>query len=503
MEVLPGLATGFAIALEPGNLLIALVGAVLGTAVGVLPGLGPSATISLLLPVSVLLDRNAALILLAGIYYGAMYGGSITSILVRIPGEAASVVTCLDGHAMARNGRAGAALGLSAIGSFVAGILATCGIVLLGPWVAQEALAFGPVERAALLVFGLTLVAQVGEGSRPRAWTMVGAGLLLSTTGTDLVSGIERFTFDVPELRDGISIAVMAMGLFGVSEVLLLAASRDATAGRIIPHGERLRDLLPNRQEWRESGGAIVRGSGLGFVLGLLPGGGALIASFASYILEKRISRTPERFGHGAPAGVAGPESANNAAAQASFVPLLALGIPANAVIGIIMGALLMQGVVPGPRLALEHPELFWSVIASMFVGNLVLLALNLPLVGLFVALLRVPSAIMGPFILLFCAIGAYSLNNSMMDVWLMAGFGVVGFLLRRHGWDPAPLLLAFVLGSMLEQSLRQGLLVGYGSPMVFLQKPISAASLAAAALVLLLPLALRAWRGAPPKGTP
>jgi putative tricarboxylic transport membrane protein len=495
MDIIPGLLQGFSVALEPTNILVALLGAVLGTAVGVLPGLGPSATISLLLPISVLLDRNAALILLAGIYYGAMYGGSITSILVRIPGEAASVVTCLDGHAMARNGRAGAALGLSAIGSFIGGIVATFGIVLLGPWVATKALAFGPVERGALLVFGLTLVAQVGEGSRPRAWTMVGAGLLLSVTGIDLVSGIERFTFDVPELRDGISIAVVAMGLFGVSEVLLLASSRDPGAGRIISHGDRFRDLLPNRQEWRESGGAIARGSGLGFVLGLLPGGGALIASFASYILEKKISKTPERFGQGAPAGVAGPETANNAAAQASFVPLLALGIPANAVIGIIMGALLMQGVVPGPRLAQEHPDLFWSVIASMFVGNLALLALNLPLVGAFVALLRVPPKILGPFILLFCGIGAYSLNNSLVDVWLMAGFGVFGFLLRRYGWDPAPLLLAFVLGSMLEQSLRQGLLVGFGSPMVFLEKPISAVSLAAAALVLILPLATRLWR--------
>jgi len=489
MDVFGGLVTGFGIALQPNNLLIALIGAVLGTAVGVLPGLGPSATISLLLPISVLLDQNGALILLAGIYYGAMYGGSITSILVRIPGEAASVVTCIDGHAMARNGRAGAALGLSAIGSFIAGILATFGIVLLGPWVASQALAFGPVERAALLVFGLTLVAQVGEGSRARAWTMVGAGLLLSCVGTDLVSGVDRLTFGVPDLRDGFGIAVMAMGLFGVSEVLLLAASRDEGAGKILSHGKGLRDLLPNRQEWRESGGAIARGSVLGFVLGLLPGGGAMIASFASYILEKRISKTPERFGHGAPAGVAGPEAANNAAAQASFVPLLALGIPANAVIGVIMGALMMQGVVPGPRLALEHPELFWSVIASMFVGNLVLLGLNLPLVGVFVSLLRVPTAIMGPSILVFCAIGAYSLNNNLMDVWMMASFGILGFLLRRHGWDPAPLLLSFVLGGMLEQSLRQGLLIGYGSPAVFLQKPISAICVAAAVLVLVLPL--------------
>lgn len=492
MDLLSGLATGFSIALEPNNILIALIGAVLGTAVGVLPGLGPSATISLLLPISVHLDQNGALILLAGIYYGALYGGSITSILMRIPGEAASVVTCIDGHAMARNGRAGAALGLSAIGSFIAGLAATGGIVLIGPWVAQEALAFGPVERAALLIFGLTLVAQVGEGSRARAWTMVGTGLLLSCVGTDLVSGADRWTFGVPDLRDGFSIAVMAMGLFGVSEVLLLAASRDETAGRIIPHGKHMRDLLPNRAEWRESGGAIARGSGLGFLLGLMPGGGAIIASFASYILEKRLSRTPERFGHGAPAGVAGPEAANNAAAQASFVPLLCLGIPANAVIGVIMGALMMQGVVPGPRLATEHPELFWGVIASMFVGNLMLLALNLPLVGVFVALLRVPATIMGPSILIFCAIGAYSLNNNLTDVWMMACFGIVGFLLRRHGWNPAPLLLAFVLGSMLEQSLRQGLLIGYGDPAVFVQKPISAVCIAAAVFVLILSILRR-----------
>ena len=488
MDIFANLALGFSIALTLQNLGVALIGAALGTAVGVLPGLGPTATVSLLLPISIMLDQTSAIILLAGIYYGAMYGGSITSILVRIPGEAASVITCLDGYAMARNGRAGAALGISAFGSCIAGVLATLGIAFVGPQLATTALAFGPVEKASLVILGLTLVAGVGEGPRLQSWAMLALGLLLATVGLDIVTGDERYTFDIPWLLDGFNIAILAMGLFGISEILLVAERR---AGYAAPasYGRGIADLLPDRAEWRASAGPIARGSFLGFFLGLLPGGGALISSFSSYMLEKRLSKAPERFGQGAIEGVAGPESANNAAAQSSFIPLLCLGIPANAVIGVIMGALLMQGITPGPRLIYDHPELFWGVVASMFIGNVVLVILNVPLIGLFVALLRIPQSILNPFIILFCGVGAYSLNNSVTDVLAMTGFGIVGYVLRKARFDPAPLLLAFVLGALLEQNVRQGLLIGLGSPLIFIQSPISATLLAFAVVVILAPL--------------
>jgi putative tricarboxylic transport membrane protein len=490
VELLSNLALGFSVSLTATNLAVCLIGALVGTAVGVLPGLGPAATVSLLLPITLAIDRTSAVIMLAGIYYGAMYGGSITSILMRIPGEAASVITCIDGYAMARKGRAGAALGISAFGSFLAGVVATVGVVLVGPELARGALAFGPPEKTALVLLGLVLVASVGSGSRLRALAMVGAGLLLSTAGTDLVSGQERFTLGYAYMRDGFGIAIVAMGLFGISEVLMLAGR--GKTGEVLAYSNRLRDLLPNRQDWRDSAGPIARGSAIGFFLGLLPGAGALLASFASYVTEKRLSSRPETFGQGAIAGVAGPESANNAAAQASFVPLLCLGLPANATIGIIMGALLIHGISPGPRLLLDHPALFWGVVTSMFVGNAMLVVLNVPLVGLFVSLLRVPQAIMAPIILMVCGIGAYSLNNSAGDVIAMAGFGILGYTLRRCGFDLAPLLLAFVLGSLLEQNLRQALLIGYGSPLIFVQKPIAAFFLAAAVVTLCWPLLAR-----------
>ena len=488
MGLLENLALGFGVSLTPLNLGVALVGVLLGTAVGVLPGLGPAATISLLLPVTLSLDHTSAIIMLAGIYYGAMYGGSITSILVRIPGEAASVVTCLDGYEMARRGRAGVALGISAFGSFIAGTVATLGIALLGPWLAGVALAFGPVEKASLVLFGLVLVVNVGEGSRPRAYAMVAAGLLLSTVGTDLVSGTQRFTFGAAYLGDGLSVVVLAMGLFGVSEVLMLAEKRTPSLP-VLPYGRRLRDLLPDRADWARSAGPIGRGTVLGFLLGLLPGGGALIASFVSYVVEKRVSRTPQAFGQGEIAGVAGPESANNAAAQASFVPLLCLGIPANAVIGVIMGAFVIHGIAPGPRLITDHPTLFWGVVTSMFLGNLMLIVLNVPLVGAFVSLLRVPPAVMAPMVLMFCGIGAFSLNNSVNDVLVMAAFGVAGYALRKNGFDLAPLLLAFVLGSLFENSVHQALAIGYGSAGVFVTRPISASILAVAFVVVAWPI--------------
>ena len=488
MDLIQNLAAGFSVVLTPTNLLVAFFGAFVGTAVGVLPGLGPTATISLLLPISVYLDRTSAIILLSSIYYGAMYGGSITSILIKIPGEAASVITCIDGYQMARRGRAGAALGISAIASFVAGVLATFGIAAVGPSVALLALKFGPVEIASLLVLGFVLISGIGQGPRVRSVAMLGLGLLLATVGVDLVSGDERFVFGVPSLRDGFGIAVVAMGLFGISEVLILA-ERAARAEVLLNYGRNLRDLLPNRGELSASSGPVLRGSILGFGLGLLPGGGAMLASFASYMVERRISRTPEQFGYGAIAGVAGPEAANNAGAQASFIPLLCLGIPANAVIGVIMGALLMQGVTPGPRLILEHPNLFWGVVASMFVGNLMLVILNIPLVGVFVSLLRVPQAIMSVLIVTFCVIGAYSLNNSLFDVGAMIAFGLLGYGLRKSGFDVAPLLLAFVLGGMFEQNVRQGLIMGYGDALVFLKSPISAIILLIALAVATIPL--------------
>jgi len=494
MESLANILGGLVVAIEPSNLLVALIGVVVGTAVGVLPGLGPTATVSLLLPISVSLNQTAAIILLAAIYYGAMYGGSITSILIRVPGEAASAITSLDGYAMTRKGRAGVALGMSATASFIAGIAATLAIALVGPAFADVALRFGPIEKTALVFFGLALAASVGSGSRPRAWVMVGLGLLLSTVGVDLVTGEERFTFGSADMRDGIDIAVLAMGLFGVSEVLVAAEQkRPPEQSRFDRY--RLRDLLPTRADWRAAAGPIGRGSVLGFFLGLLPGGGALIASFASYVLEKKISRTPSRFGKGAIEGVAGPESANNAAAQASFIPLLCLGLPANAVIGVIMGALLMQGITPGPALIADHPDLFWGVIASMFVGNAMLLVLNMPLVRVFILLLRVPAAILTPLILVFCAIGAFSINNSLFDVGSMMVCGFIAYALQRAGFELAPLLLAFLLGSLLEQNLQQSVILSAGDLTSVLRSPIALVFGLSAILVLTTPLFIATLR--------
>lgn len=488
MDSIANLLSGLWIVLQPDNLAIAFVGAVLGTAIGILPELGPTATISLLLPVSIMLDPTAAVILLAGIYYGSLYGGSTASILLRVPGEAASVVSCFDGYPMAQSGRAGVALGITAFASFFAGIVVTFAIALIGPTFASAALVFGPVEKTALVVFGLTLAANIGEGPRIRAWVMVALGLLLSTVGVDLVSGEERFTFGVPSLRDGLHVAVLAMGMFGVSEVLLLAErKRDFTPA--LSTSYKLRDLMPDREDWRTSSMPMARGTVLGFVLGLLPGGGALIASFASYVMEKRLSKHPERFGKGAIEGLAGPESANNAAAQSSFIPLLCLGIPANAVIGVIMGGLLMQGVVPGPRLMFDHPELFWGVIASMLIGNAMLIILNVPLIRVFVLLLRIPPAMMAPAILIFCVIGAFSISNSMFDVGVVIICGFLSYGLRKSGFDLAPLLLAFLLGTLLEQNLRQGLILGFGSPVLFVTSPISLIFLVIAALTMTLPV--------------
>lgn len=489
LESLSQLLMGLGIALEPTNVMVALLGAALGTAVGVLPGLGPSATVSLLLPVTMMLDQPSAIILLSGIYYGSQYGGSITSVLMRVPGEASSVMTCFDGYPMARQGRAGAALGISAFGSFIAGITATLAIAIVGPAFTSVALAFGPVEKASIVMLGLVLAASIGEGPRVRAWAMVALGLLLSTVGVDLISGEERFAFGVSYLRDGFNIAVLAMGLFGVSEMLMMIERKVTAAPPPMP-SYRLKELLPTCKDWKDSGGPIARGTILGFFLGLLPGGGALVAGFASYLMEKKLSQTPERFGKGAIEGVAGPESANNAAAQASFIPMLCLGIPANAVIGIIMGALLMQNVVPGPQILTEHPELFWGIVASMLVGNAMLVILNVPLIRIFVMLLKIPQTLMAPLIVLFCVIGAFSLSSSLFDVGVVLGCGLVAYGLRKAGFDMAPLLLAFLLGSLLEENLRQGLIIGLGDPRIFIESPISLIVIVFTVAILVMPFA-------------
>jgi putative tricarboxylic transport membrane protein len=489
MEVIDSLILGFSTALTPTNIFFCFVGVFTGTIIGVLPGLGPTATMSLLIPVTFHMDTTGALIMLAGIYYGAMYGGSITSILVNIPGEAATVITCIDGHQMAKNGRAGPALGISAFGSLFAGVMTVFGIVMIGPPLAQVALEFGPPENFSLIIFGLMLVIFISTGSKLRSLMSALLGIVLSTVGLDIVAGEERFTFGMPYLLDGIHIIVLAMGLFGVGEVLSEAERRQSNVDVIAKPG-KTRDLLPNKEDWKVSVGPIGRGTLLGFFLGLLPGSGAMVASFGSYVLEKKLSRTPERFGHGAIEGVAGPEAANNAGAQASFVPLLNLGIPTGAVMGVVMGVLMIHGVAPGPLLYIEEPELFWGVVISMLIGNVMLVILNVPLIGIFVRLLSIPASMLSPMILVICIIGSYSLNNNIHDVIAMFIAGFCGYLMRKAILDPAPLIVSFVLGRMLEASLHSSLAIGYGSASVFFLRPISAALLACAALVIIASVA-------------
>jgi putative tricarboxylic transport membrane protein len=474
MDILHAIALGFATALTWQNLIYCFVGVFVGTVIGVLPGLGPVPTISLLLPFSFTMNVASAVIMMAGIFYGAQYGGSITAILVRIPGEASAVVTCLDGYAMARQGRAGAALGIAAFGSFIAGVIVTAALFVIGPALADLALAFGPAEYTALVLLGLLLVTQLSSGSQIDALLMVAFGLLLSTVGKDPIYGTERFTFHIFSLFDGLNIALLAMGVFGVAELLVMAEGGSAAA-QPVTQPKRLVELLPNRADWRASLLPILRGTGLGFFLGLLPGGGATLSSFTSYVLERRLAKSPERFGHGAIEGVAGPESANNAAAQSSFVPLLSLGIPANAVMGVILGALLIQGITPGPTLVANRPDIFFGVIASMLIGNLILIVLNVPLISLFVQLLRLPGSILAPLIIVFCVVGAYTLSNNVVEVIIMIGFGIAGYLMRKVALDPAPLVLAFVLGNILETNFRQALLVGKGTLSLFYTRPIAA----------------------------
>jgi len=491
VDFLGNLASGFAIALAPWNLVYALLGALLGTAIGVLPGLGPPATIALLLPATYRMDPTGAVIMVAGIFYGAMYGGSTTSILLNIPGEAASVVTCLDGYKMARQGRAGPALGICAIGSFVAGTLSIVGLSLLAPPLAAFALRFGPPEYFALIVLGLLMAVYLSEGSALKGLLMTVLGLTIGTVGLDPVLGAERFTFGLPRLTDGVDFVVVTMGLFGIGEVLRNLAMPEVR--EVLK--TTLRGLLPNREEWRRSLPAVGRGSLLGFFIGILPGGGAIISSFIAYAMEKRLSRHPEKFGTGVIEGVAAPEAANNAAAGSSFIPLLTLGIPGNASIAMIFVALMIHGIRPGPLLIQEHPGLFWGTIASMYIGNAMLLVLNLPLVGLWVKLLEVPYRYLAALVVVMCIVGAYSVSNQIFDVGLMVFFGVLGYLFRLGGLPAAPLVLAMILGPQLERTLQQSLIASGGNPTVFFERPIAATLLAVGALLMLLPAARWARR--------
>jgi putative tricarboxylic transport membrane protein len=470
------------VSLAPTNLLYCALGVLLGTLVGVLPGIGPLGGIILLLPTTFGMEPISAIIMLAGIYYGAMYGGSTTSILVNIPGEAASVVTCFDGYQMARQGRAGAALSIAAIGSYIAGTLSVLGLMLLAPALARLALKFGPPEQFALMAFGLIVLAYMGTGSVLKALMMIVLGLLLAMVGIDQLSGFTRFTYGRVELGDGISFLAVAMGLFGVAEILV-NLEQTAVPEVIKP---KLTTLLPTWEDCKRSLGPILRGSGVGFLIGILPGAAHIISTFVSYALEKRLSGHPEEFGHGRIEGVAGPEAANNAATGGAMIPFLALGIPSAPATATMVVALLIHEVKPGPMLMEQHPEVFWGLVASMYIGNLMLLILNLPMVGLFVNLLRVPYHYLFPAILLVCFVGVYSVNLSGTDLWIMVIFGVVGYLLRKAAFDPASMVLALVLGPMMEQALRQALMMSRGEFGIFLRRPIATTLLAAAVLLLL-----------------
>ena len=483
MEFLSHLGLGFSVALSPLNLLYALIGCLLGTLIGVLPGIGPVATIAMLLPITYGLPPVAALIMLAGIYYGAQYGGSTTSILVNLPGEAASAVTCIDGHQMARKGRAGAALCIAALGSFFAGCVGTLLLASFALPMTELALKFGPAEYFSLMVLGMIGAVVLAHGSLLKAIAMIVLGLLFGIIGTDVNSGMARFSFGIPQLTDGIGVAQVAVGVFGIAEILMSLSRKE---NRDILQ-QKLTSLMPTREETRRAIPAVLRGTAVGSMLGILPGGGALLAAFAAYGLEKKVSKRPKEFGKGAVEGVAGPEAANNAAAQTSFIPLLTLGIPPNAVMALMVGAMTIHNIQPGPQVMTSNPGLFWGLIASMWLGNLMLVVLNLPLIGMWVKLLTVPYRLLYPAILLFCSIGVYSLSNSTVDVYMVALFGFMGYVFAKLECEPAPLLLGFVLGPLLEENLRRAMLLSRGDPTVFFTRPISLAMLLLAAFLLLL----------------
>ncbi|OPY66574.1 MAG: Tripartite tricarboxylate transporter TctA family protein [Syntrophorhabdaceae bacterium PtaU1.Bin034] len=482
MDIISGLLGGFQTILQPANFLYCFIGVFIGTLIGVLPGIGPIGAMSILLPTTFGLSPAASIIMLAGIYYGSMYGGSTTSILVNIPGEAASVITCLDGYEMAKQGRAGPALGISAFGSFIGGTFSVMCLMFLVAPLAEVALKFGPAEFTALMCLSMTVLTYLASRSMLRALLMVVAGLLVGTIGNDPITAIPRFTFGSAYLLDGIGLVSVAMGLFGISEVLLNIENPE----KRIMLKTKIKNILPNREDWKRSYGPIGRGSILGFVLGILPGGGGIIASFLSYTMEKKLSKHPEGFGKGSIEGVAGPETANNSASGGGFVPLLALGIPPNAIMGLLLGALIIHGISPGPLLVAEHPEIFWGVIASMYIGNVMLVLLNLPLISLWVRVLKVPYRILMPVILLCCLIGAYASNNMALDIVAMLIFGILGYALRKLDYEPAPFLLAMVLGPILETNFRNALKMSDGSLLIFVQKPISAVILGICVLLFL-----------------
>ena len=482
-QLASNLALGFGVALTFQNLFWCFVGAVVGTAVGVLPGLGPVATMALLLPVTYYLPADGALIMLAGIYYGAQYGGSTTAILVNLPGESSSVVTCLDGYQMARQGRAGPALAIAAIGSFFAGCVSTLLIAVAAPPLTALAQKFGPADYCSLMVFGLVTAIVMASGSVLKAVAMIFFGLLLGIVGTDVNTGNLRYDFGIGILFDGINFVPIAMGVFGINEIMANLTNperRDVLS-------QKITSLMPTWIDLKDSAGPILRGTALGSLLGILPGGGALLSSFASYSLEKKLSKTPEKFGTGMIQGVAGPESANNAGAQTSFIPMLTLGIPSNAVMAMMLGGMMIHGIIPGPQVMTEKPGLFWGLIASMWVGNAMLIVFNLPMVGVWVKMLTVPYRLLSVTILFFCCIGVYSVNNSAEEVLLITGFGVLGYALIKMGCEPAPMLLGFILGPMMETYLRRAMLLSRGDPMVFLDRPLSLSFLIAAAVLLII----------------
>ena len=495
MDLLSNLALGFATAATPANLAFCLIGVIIGTLVGVLPGISPLTTVAMLLPFTFGLPPASALIMLSGIFYGAQYGGSTTAILVNVPGETSSVITCIDGHQMARQGRAGPALAIAAIGSFVAGTFATLAIALMSVPLALFALKFTAVETVSLIILGLIGAAVLAHGSPIKAILMIIVGVLLGLVGIDVNSGVPRMTFGLPQLADGIGFVPIAIGLFGIAEMinnLERPQSRDLVDTKV-------RNLMPTRADLAVAMPAIARGTALGTILGVLPGGGAALPAFAAYALEKKVASDPSRFGKGAIEGVAGPESANNAGAQTSFVPMLTLGIPSNPLMALMIGALMIQGIQPGPQVMTKQPELFWGVIASMWIGNLMLLIINLPMIGIWVSLLRVPYRLLFPAIVALCSIGAYSVSNSLFDVWLVLLFGLIGYFFIKIGVEPAPLVLGFVLGPMLEENFRRAMLISSGDVSVFVERPISAVLLAIslALLAALLVPAIRTRREA------
>jgi len=481
MDLFSNLALGFSTAATPANLLYCLTGVFLGTAVGVLPGLGPTATIAMLLPLTFALPPESALIMLAGIYYGSQYGGSTTSILVNLPGEAASVVTTLDGYQMAKQGRAGPALTAAAVGSFFAGTVATSLLALFAPPLAKVALEFGPADYFSLMVLGLVASVVLAQGSLLHAIGMVLLGLLLGLVGADVTSGTQRYTFGIPELADGIGFVVVAMGMFGLGEIIRNLESETERSVVIA----KITSLMPTKEDWKRLIAPILRGTVIGSIMGILPGSGSILGAFAAYSIEKKISRNKAQFGKGAIEGVAAPESANNAGAQTSFIPMLTLGIPSNPVMALMVGAMIIQGIQPGPTVITEQPKLFWGIIASMWIGNFFLVILNLPLIGMWVKMITIPYQLLYPAILVFCGIGVFSLNNRELDIYLMGLFGALGYLFVKLGCEPAPLLLALILGPLMEEYLRRAMLLSRGDPLIFIQRPISATLLALAVLAL------------------